>query len=224
MVGESVGEDAEDDDEDGVGVVEVVTGVSEVLLTAGEEVDSQLPRRPSRQVRGVDDVEVLIVGDGDDEELAGLVVDGVDVGVSVEGDEVVEELPGSVVEGVDDVEVSVVGEEEGVVLVDGGGVVDGVSDDEGVDVAGELVDGGSVLVVSVEGLVVGGEVALDGVEDEEVGSVGRRFRQGKKEIMVYLPGVVEVPLPAKISPSTSLKSGRPSWRWCFFLNARERRA
>ena len=191
--------------------------MSEVLLTAGEDVDAQLPRRSSMQVRGVDDVEVLMVGDGDDEELVGVVVEGVDVGVSVEGDEDVEELPGSVVEGVDDVEVSVVG--EGEVLVDG------VSDDEGVDVAGELVDGGSVLVVSVGGLVVGGDVASDEVVDEELEPVGRRFRKEKKEIMVYLPGVVVVPVPPKRSPTRSPKPPvRSSWRWSFFLNARERRA
>ena len=136
-------------------MVEVVTGgVDEVLLTGGEEVDTtQLPRRSSRQFGGMDDV-----GDGEE-----LVVGGVDVGVSVVGDVDGEELPGSVV-GV------VVGEEEEEVsLVDGGGVVDGVLDDEGV----VLVDGGSVVVGREEGLVEGGGVEDEGggVEDEEVGPV-----------------------------------------------------
>ena len=152
----------EEDGDNGVGVVEVVvevvTGVSEVLLTGGEEVDeTQLPRRSSRQLGGMD-----VVPDG--EELAGVVVVDVDVGVSVVGDEDDEELPKSVVEdvgvvvGVEEEE-----EEEGGSLVDGVGVVDGVSDDEGV----VLVDGGSVFVGSVVGLV-GEDVEPDEVEDEEV--------------------------------------------------------
>lgn len=220
-----------------MGVVEVVAGVSEVLLTGGEEVDKiQLPRRSTRQLGGMDEV-------GEGEELGGVVVGGVDVGVSVVGDEDGEELPGSVVEGVDvEVGVEVGVEEEGGSLVDGGDddggvevlaggleldehrpramptgpqgstggvevgvgeVVDGVSDDEGV----VLVDGGSVLVGSVEGLVVG-DVVPGGVEDEEVE-----------------PGVV-VPLPKRTSGITidGITLLRSNWRWDFFLKARDRRA
>jgi hypothetical protein len=73
--------------------------VSDVLLTAGEEGSAiQLPRTSKRQVGVVDD-------DGDGEELAGLVVEDVDVGVSEEGEDDEYELPGSVVEDVGDVEV-----------------------------------------------------------------------------------------------------------------------
>jgi hypothetical protein len=145
-----------------VDVVEVVTEVSEVLLTGGEEVDKiQSPRTSTMQLGGMDDV-------GDGEELGGVVVGGVDVEVSVVGEEDGEELPGVVVEGVD---VEVGDEEEGGSLVDGGGVVDGGSDDEGV----ELVDGGSVFV----GLVLD-DVVPGGVEDEEVGPEGniRRDEMG----------------------------------------------
>ena len=160
--GESVGVE---DGDDAVGVVEVVTGVSEVLLlTGGEEDDeTQSPKRFSRQLGGMD----VVAGGG---ELVGVVVGGVDVGVSVVGDDD-EELPGSVV-----VDVGVVvgdeEEEEGGSLVDGVGVVDDVSDDEGV----VLVDGGSVFVGSVVGSV-GEDDEPGGVEDEEVGPGGENMRR-----------------------------------------------
>lgn len=159
----------------------------------------QLPRTSKRQVGVVDD-------DGEGEELAGLVVEGVDVGVSEEGDEDGDELPGSVVEGVGDV---VEGhEEEGEELVDGGGVVDGVSDDEGVVVAGELVDGGSVYVGSVEGLVVGGDVVSDVVVGAELEPGEKIKKNNIEEMIVHLPEVGVVP-PSKRSPTIS---GRLSWR------------
>lgn len=172
--GESVGVE---DGDDAVGVVEVVTGVSEVLLlTGGEEDDeTQSPKRFSRQLGGMD----VVAGGG---ELVGVVVGGVDVGVSVVGDDDDEELPGSVV-----VDVGVVvgdeEEEEGGSLVDGVGVVDDVSDDEGV----VLVDGGSVFVGSVVGLV-GEDDEPGGVEDEEVGPGGENMRRDETRCRTTYPG------------------------------------
>lgn len=54
-------------------------------------------------------------------------------------------------------------------VLDGGGLVDDVSGG-GVVVEEKLVDGGSVFVGSVEGSVVEGVVASDGLEDVELGS------------------------------------------------------
>jgi hypothetical protein len=135
------------DDAEGGVVVGVVAERSEVLLTVGEDVGRiQLPRasKPSGQLSegGADD-------DGDGDELPGLVVEGVDVGVSVVGDGDGEELPGLVV---------------GRIQLPKGSKPSGQLSEGGVDDDG---DGDELPGLVVEGVDVGVSVVDDG-DDEEL--------------------------------------------------------
>jgi hypothetical protein len=203
-----VGDGVSDGESEG-GVISVVNGRSGVPLTAGEDVGRiQLPRRskPSAQLSegGVDEelsglvvegVDVSVVGDGDGEELPGLVVGRIQLprrskpsGQLLEGgvDDAGggEELPGPVVEGVD-VGVSVVddGDDEelpGLVVVGRrqlprrstpsgqlAGLEEGGILVDGGELVGDVSDDGEVVVA--EGLVDGGSVFVGSVEGLVVG-------------------------------------------------------